>query len=146
MTNREFQQWLDHYGNAWAAGDPDAALQLFSPDAAYYETPFDAPMVGAAAIHRYWTEGAKNAQTDVTFEATPISFSGSTGFARWRATFRRVPSGTFVALDGVLSARFDDAMRCEEFREWWHRKETQSLIESRSNRSDSQPSGGRDSA
>lgn len=124
MTMQEFQQWLDRYGNAWVAGDPEAAVALFSADAAYYETPFAAPMIGAEAIRRYWTEGAKNAQTEVTFEATPVSLSGNTGFARWRATFRRVPSKTFVELDGVLAARFDDAMRCEQFREWWHRKET----------------------
>ena len=124
MKIRDFQQWLERYGKAWVEGDPDAVVQLFSADAAYYETPFDEPMIGTEAIRRYWTEGATKAQTDVTFEATPVSLSGSTGFARWRATFRRVPSKEFVELDGVLSARFDDAMRCEEFREWWHRRET----------------------
>ena len=126
MTNHDFQQWLDRYGGAWVAGDPDAVIQLFSADAAYYETPFDAPMIGTEAIHRYWTEGAKNAQTDVKFEATPVTLCGNTGLAHWRATFRRIPSKVSVELDGVLSARFDSAMRCEEFREWWHRKETQS--------------------
>lgn len=47
-----------------------------------------------------------------------------TGHAHWHATFTRVPAGTFVELDGVLMARFDAHMRCTEFREWWHRKET----------------------
>ncbi|OFZ88838.1 MAG: hypothetical protein A2V78_09750 [Betaproteobacteria bacterium RBG_16_64_18] len=46
MTIHDFQQWLDRYGDAWVAGDPDAAVQLFSSDAAYYETPFDEPMFG----------------------------------------------------------------------------------------------------
>ena len=124
VTIADFQRWLGRYGSAWVEADPDAAVRLFAADAAYYETPFDAPMTGAEAIHRYWTEGAKNAQRDVTFEATPISLSGNTGYACWRATFRRVPSDVFVELDGVLSARFDDDLRCEEFREWWHRKET----------------------
>jgi glyoxylase I family protein len=119
-----FQRWLDGYGQAWMTGDPQAAVQLFTPSAAYHETPFDSPMVGAEAIRRYWTEGAKNAQTDVQFEATPLWFDGTTGVARWRATFRRVPSMGFVELDGTLLARFDDEMRCEEFREWWHRRES----------------------
>jgi hypothetical protein len=124
MTMHDFQRWLERYGNAWVAGDPDAAATLFSAGAAYHETPFDEPMTGREAIHRYWTEGAKLGQTDIAFEAIPVLFSEGTGFARWRATFRRVPSGTRVELDGVLSARFDHAMHCEEFREWWHRKET----------------------
>lgn len=121
---RRFDQWLQAYGFAWSAGDPDGVAQLFSPEARYFETPFDAPMAGTAAIHRYWTEGAKNAQTQVAFKATVISFDGATGFAQWHATFRRVPSDVRVELDGVLRATFDDQMRCVEFREWWHRRES----------------------
>ena len=124
MTDMDFQRWLARYAEAWIAGNPDAVVYLFSVDAAYYETPFDEPMIGTSAIHKYWTDGAKNAQTDVTFRATPILLDGNTGFARWQATFRRVPSETFVELDGVLSARFDSEKRCDEFREWWHRRET----------------------
>jgi ketosteroid isomerase-like protein len=123
MTLQAFEQWLKRYGEAWVAGDPDAVVELFSPTAAYYETPFDAPMVGAGAIRQYWTDGAKNAQTHVRFEATPITFNDRTGYARWHATFERVPSAVAVELDGVLAATFDDHMRCEEFREWWHRRE-----------------------
>ena len=123
MTLEDFQRWLERYGRAWIEGDPDAVVELFSADAAYHETPFDDPMLGIEAIHRYWTAGAKEGQEEVTFAATPISMNQATGFARWRATFRRVPSGSFVELDGVLSARFDAAMRCVEFREWWHRRE-----------------------
>lgn len=124
MTHDDFQEWLDRYGAAWEAGDPDAAVRLFSPDAAYYETPFDAPMTGSAQIHKYWTEGAKNAQTDVKFQAYQSSLSGNTGFALWRASLRRVPSDILVELDGALSASFDGEGRCQEFREWWHRRET----------------------
>jgi SnoaL-like domain len=123
MTTGDFQHWLDLYGNAWVAGDSDAVVQLFTADAAYYETPFDAPMIGTQAIHRYWTEGAKSSQTDVTFQALPISFDQDTGCAHWRATFRRVPSRTFVELDGVLLVKFTAARRCQELREWWHRRE-----------------------
>lgn len=124
MTIRDFQDWLAQYGRAWVAGNPDAVTRLFASGAAYHETPFDPPMIGIDAIHRYWTDGAKNAQTDVQFEATAISFAENTGFAWWHATFRRVPSDVFVELDGILSARFDDTMLCDEFREWWHRKES----------------------
>lgn len=123
ITIHHFQLWLERYGRAWAERDPDAVVQLFSANAVYYEEPFDDPMVGPDAIRRYWTEGAKNGQADVTFGATPISVDQDTGFALWQATFRRVPSGTSVELEGVLSARFDEEMRCTEFREWWHRRE-----------------------
>jgi len=123
-THHSFDRWLQRYGDAWTEGDPAAAAQLFSPEAAYFETPFDPPMIGTAAILRYWAEGAKSAQTQVTFGGTVVSFDGTTGFAQWHARFRRVPSHVLVELDGVLRATFDDKMRCVEFREWWHRRES----------------------
>jgi len=119
-----FGSWLHRYGEAWIAGDPQAALKLFTDDAAYYETPFEPPMVGSDAIRRYWTEGAQDSQRNVTFAAQPIGFGGDTAYARWQATFVRLPLGSFVELDGVLAVSFAPDGRCCEFREWWHRRET----------------------
>jgi len=81
-------------------------------------------MIGHEAIRQYWTEGAMSAQRNVRFSAHPLAFDGRTGYALWTATFERVPSGVLVELDGVLSAAFDEQMRCELFREWWHRRES----------------------
>jgi len=123
ITTLRFEEWLARYGAAWRAGDPAAAVRLFTEDAAYHETPYEPPMVGHAAIARYWTEGAQQTQADVTFDATVIALVNDTGYARWQATFRRLPSNHRVELDGVLMARFVDDC-CGEFREWWHRRET----------------------
>lgn len=122
-----FRDWLRRYGRAWIAGDPQAAIELFTPQAAYHETPFDPPMLGEEAIRRYWTEGAQDGQREVTFEAQPIGLHGDTGYARWQATFVRLPGRSSVELDGVLAARFAADGRCCEFREWWHRRESPPL-------------------
>ena len=124
MVTGTFERWLERYGQAWESGSPESVLDLFSERAEYFETPFDPPMVGHDAIRRYWTEGAKETQRHVRFSAQPIAFDGESGHALWRATFERVPSGSRVELEGVLSARFDSGMRCVVFREWWHRRET----------------------
>jgi len=123
MTRGDFEQWLERYGEAWKSGSPDAAVQLFSADARYHETPFEEPMIGRNAIHAYWTMGAQDGQTAVSFSATIVAFEGPEGFAHWQAEFTQVPSGRRVRLDGVLSARFDDDDKCITFREWWHRHE-----------------------
>ena len=125
MTMNDFRRWLDRYGEAWMARDPAAVVALFSAGAAYYETPFDQPMVGSRAIHQYWTDGAEQSQRGVSFEATPIALERDRGLAHWRASFYRVPSDVFVELDGILSASFDETQHCVEFREWWHRREHQ---------------------
>lgn len=124
MTASAFEHWLQRYGKAWESGSPEDALCLFSTDAKYFETPFDPPMVGHGAIREYWTEGAKNSQTDIRFTAQPISYDGRIGYALWHASFVRAASGVRVELDGVLSAQFDSQMQCVVFKEWWHRRET----------------------
>lgn len=123
MRVDEFNQWLAAYGRAWETGDSAAVVALFAPDAAYYETPFDPPMVGLAAIETYWREGAGLAQRDVAFGFDVVAIRGNRGLSHWTASFVRVPSGVRVRLDGILSARFDADGRCVEFREWWHRRE-----------------------
>ncbi|MDJ0955850.1 MAG: nuclear transport factor 2 family protein, partial [Arenicellales bacterium] len=99
-------------------------IKLFSPDTEYFETPFVEPLVGQTALHDYWTKGARDSQTEVTFSATSLFVSDHQGFARWQAGFTRRRTGRRVHLDGTLLAQFDDNLRCTEFREWWHRKET----------------------
>lgn len=123
MNTKDFQEWLDRYGRAWMEGNPATVLELFADDAAYYEEPFQPPMVGREAIRRYWTEGAQEGQTDITFQFSIIAVKEETGYAYWRATFTRLPANTHVELDGVLAAKFNEAKQCTEFREWWHRRE-----------------------
>jgi len=124
LSLAEFGNWLDAYGAAWEAGDADAAVELFTDDAEYHETPFAAPMVGAKDIHRYWVEGAGEAQKDVKFSHEALAVAGNVGLARWHASFVRIRTGKHVELDGFLLAEFARAGKCSVFREWWHRRET----------------------
>lgn len=123
MDEHGFDRWLKGYGDAWERQDPDAAVRLFAGEAKYYETPFDAPMVGLDAVREYWSEGAA-AQRDIHFAYDLLALVDNTGIARWTSSFTRVPSGVVVRLDGMLSALFDKDGLCVEFREWWHREET----------------------
>lgn len=124
MNQNELEAWLERYGQAWENRDPEAAAALFSEDARYYETPFIAPAQGRDGVREYWAHATRN-QSDVTFSHDIVSVSGGLGIARWWATFRRVPSGVMVRLDGVFLLEFDDEGLCRELREWWHKVETQ---------------------
>jgi len=123
ISLHEFEKWLDAYGLAWQSGDAQAAIELFTDDAAYYENPFDDPMVGKEAIHRYWNEGAGESQEDVCYSHKALAVAESKGLAQWQATFTRLPTRNQVELDGFLVAEFDGAGKCSVFREWWHRRE-----------------------
>ncbi|CAN5836463.1 hypothetical protein BH23ACT10_BH23ACT10_22980 [soil metagenome] len=122
MTAQSFDMWLEAYGRAWIDGDPEAVVQLFTKDAAYFETPFDPPMIGHDTIRTYWHEGAELGQRDVRFSHDVVAVEADVAIARWHAVFVRTDDGTVVELDGVLLAEFDDAGRCRQFREWWHRR------------------------
>ncbi len=128
ITLRDFEDWLDKYGQAWERGDAERVIRLFTDDANYYETPFDKPMNGHEAIHRYWSEGAGQSQKDVQFSAQILAVGEDFGIARWQAKLVRVPSGKQVALDGVLLASLDEWGKCKVFREWWHRIEREEYM------------------
>ncbi len=120
MNETEFRTWLDSYGRAWEARDPEAAAALFSEDVRYYETPFLAPAEGRDGVRDYWAN-ATGGQSDVAFSYELVSVSGDRGIARWWATFRRISSGARIALDGIFLLEFDDEGLCRELREWWHK-------------------------
>ena len=123
MDYESFQAWLEAYGRAWEGHESAAVDRLYSEDVLYYETPFEEPMRGRAAVRDYSAQAAAT-QKDVRFSADVLSVDQDTGMARWRASFTRVPSGVRVELDGIAAVTFDDAGRCREFREWWHRRES----------------------
>lgn len=125
LTLDGFKKWLDLYGQASRDRDPQAAAELFSPDAQYFETPFDEPMIGRDAIYQYWS-GAAQSLRDVQFSYQILAVKQNLGLARWQANFVPASLGARIALDGVLLAEFDDQGKCSLFREWWHRQEIDS--------------------
>jgi hypothetical protein len=113
------EAWLERYGSAWETRDAALAASLFTADATYQETPFDAAMAGREAISDYWSKVTAD-QRDIEFGARPIALSGDTGIAEWTATFRSAASGATIELSGAFVLRFDDAGLCASLREWWH--------------------------
>ena len=127
LTHEHFQHWLESYGRASAENDPHASANLFTKNAAYYETPFAEPMVGRDAILQYWDKGAQSLKNkESTFEI--LSVQDQCGIARWQSRFTVIESGKRLALDCVFLVEFDDG-KCSEFREWWHICEDKSHVE-----------------
>jgi hypothetical protein len=95
---------------------------LFSEDAVYRVGPFAEPWTGRERIVAEWTSDPEG-QTDLTFEAEPLLGAGDRWVAHWKMTFRtRAAPHSTTELDGLLVLRFDEARRCTEHREWYHRR------------------------
>lgn len=123
MTYHEFQSWLDAYGRAWQACDANAAADLFTDNASYFETPFVEPLRGRAEILAYWSHVART-QEQIRFKNEILAVTPQQGIAHWWASFVRVPEGTRVKLDGIFVITLNPEGRCETLREWWQRKQT----------------------
>lgn len=119
LTTEAFDRWLAAYGWASATDDALASAQLFSEDARYYESPFDAPLVGRRAIYDYWAAGARDLTgRSSTYEI--LAVQETMGIARWRARFVVKATGAAMALDCIFLTEFDAAGLCCCLREWWH--------------------------
>ena len=117
MDAEALRAWLDAYGRAWETRDPDAAVELFSEDATYRETPFGVVMEGRDAIRSYWQE-IPETQRDISFGADILGLDPA--LVHWWSSYTRIRDDAPVRLDGVFLLEFDDASRCTKLREWWH--------------------------
>jgi hypothetical protein len=119
LTPSVLESWLARYKQAWEQRDPEQAAALFTENAPYRETPFDAPKAGRAGIRDYWATVTAD-QRNVDFKSAVVAVNGQTGVARWSASLTSAASGARVELDGVFVLTFDGNGLCSELREWWH--------------------------
>jgi uncharacterized protein (TIGR02246 family) len=122
MHREALKHWLDSYGRAWMARDPQAAAALYADDATYQVTPFEEPLRGRAAIHEYWV-GVSRTEEKIQFDYEILAITEESGIARWRASFVRVPPGLETKLDGIFLISLDSTGRCKSLREWWHKQQ-----------------------
>jgi hypothetical protein len=119
LTPTSLENWLARYEQAWERRDAEQAAALFTENARYQEMPFDEPKMGRAGIRNYWTTVTAD-QRDIDFKSQVIAVKGTTGVARWSATFSSAASGARIELDGVFVLEFAPDGLCRELREWWH--------------------------
>lgn len=117
-----FSEWLRRYGRAWEARDASRFSNLFSADALYYWTPFEAPKKGRDEIAGAFSK-AVGRQRDIEFGARVLYVEARLGAAHWSCALTRVATGRRVHIDGVLVVQFDQGGLAVSFREWWHSDE-----------------------
>lgn len=124
MDHDTFKSWLDAYGRAWEARDPQAAVELYAEDGIYQVTPFVEPLRGRKSIFEYWSQVART-EREVRFGYEVLAVNPDRGIARWWASFVRVPPGLKTKLDGIFLISLDSEHRCQTLREWWHKQQDQ---------------------
>jgi uncharacterized protein (TIGR02246 family) len=120
MDRKTFENWMDAYTRAWEDRDPEAAADLFTADANYFETPFEAPARGRGGIRDYWSDATRY-QEGIEFSYEVLATTENAGIAHWHTVFTRLTANSTVELDGIFLVELDADGRCTEFREWWHK-------------------------
>ena len=118
VTEASVAEWLAAYGEAWETRDAEAAAALFTPDATYRESPFEAAFDSRSAIREYWSRVTAD-QRDVSFTSDVVTTFESSAVAHWSARFASVSAGSTINLDGVFLLEFGDDGLCSSLKEWW---------------------------
>ena len=112
-------EWLDAYGAAWEARDPEAAAELFTEDALYQWGPFGRRLRGRIMIREAWAEAVET-QANVKFGYEVLTATARGGIARWWCSMD-VPSRNVRSRDeGIFRLAFDDSGLCTSLEEWFN--------------------------
>ena len=118
MDRESVQVWLDKYVEAWRTYDPAQIGNLFSEDALYFYSPFDAPLRGREAIVADWLK-EPNATGSWEARYVPVAVEGNVGVAQGRTRYFGSDGAVEREFDNIFVLHFDEAGRCKRFTEWY---------------------------
>jgi ketosteroid isomerase-like protein len=105
-------EWVRGYEAAWRASDSAAVARLFTEDARYRRSPYEASEVGHAAIRAFWSQDEGQ---PFTVSADAIAVEGRNAVVRLEVHYGEPSNQEYRDL-WVL--RFADDGRVEDFEEW----------------------------
>ncbi|MFI5274809.1 MAG: YybH family protein [Ktedonobacterales bacterium] len=120
MNRADVAAWLDAYSHAWETYDPDEIGALFSADADYFDSPYDAPVHGREAIVARWLNVRRDPPGTYRGRYEPVVVEGDQAVANGRSQYF-LPDGVTLRteFDNLFLLRFDASGQCSEFHEWY---------------------------
>lgn len=110
---------IARFKEGWEKGNVDTMANLFTEDAIFLPSPFDAPLKGTEAIKQYWRD-VPTEQSEITFRYGEIFMIGPWFSTEFKCTFRRRRTGEPVDVRGALFCETTDG-KISEMRMYWHR-------------------------
>lgn len=110
---------IDAFGKAWEKAKVDAMLEVFTPGAAFLESPFAAPITGIDGIRGYWQDVPYH-QSEITFSSGEIYAAGPWFSTEFKVVYRRRRTGEWVDARGAIFCE-TDGEKISEMRMYWIR-------------------------
>ena len=111
----QFTAWIDTYEKAWRTEGIKELGGLFTDDASYQAAPFDDPLVGLAAIAKFWDAEREGPDETFTMQFEIVAAQDLTAVARINVVYGEPPQRTYRDLWVITLA--EDG-RCRAFEEW----------------------------
>lgn len=112
-------EWLDAYGKAWEAGDPQAACDLFTEDAVFQWGPFGRKLRGRVMIREAWAE-AHEQQDNAAFGYEVLTATQRGGIVRWWCSAEVAAEQLRIHTEGIFRLAFDEDGLCRSLDEWFN--------------------------
>ncbi len=111
MDHAQVMSWVQAYEDGWRAQDVEAVRRLFSEQASYRRSPYDAPLVGHRAIEEFWRDDGGT----FTISARPVAVEAATAVVRVVVRYGDPVAQEYTDL---WLLRFATDGRVEDFEEW----------------------------
>jgi ketosteroid isomerase-like protein len=108
-------QWVADYESAWRTAGTEGLAELFSEDATYLQSPYEAPIIGIDAIRRMWDEERDGYDEIFTLVPEIVAVEGDTAVVRAEVRYGNPVRQEYRDL-WVL--RLNGRGRCSWFEEW----------------------------
>jgi ketosteroid isomerase-like protein len=118
-SREQFEALVAQFAKGWEKGDADQMLEVFTPDALFYPSPFDPPARDHAGIRTYWKDIPLE-QAEISCRYGEIFVVGPWFATEYKCTFRRRRTGEPVDLRGAMFCETRDE-KISEMRLYWHR-------------------------
>lgn len=118
LTRDEFATWLGRYIAAWRSRDAGAIGGLFSEDCSYSYRAGKAVVNGREAIVGAWLADEDERRWEAHYEPLAIDQEVHVAIG-WTRYFDA--EGPRDEYSNIFVCRFDEAVQCMEFTEWWMR-------------------------
>ncbi|WP_240337157.1 VOC family protein [Rufibacter psychrotolerans] len=112
LTPVRFTAWLEAMQTALSENNAAALQQLFSVDVRLLESPFAAPVFGAAKIKQHW-DNVMGLFANVSY--TLVGVQGEIGYAQLEGTWGSTDT---VVYSAMLALKFNPAGLCTEIVVW----------------------------
>lgn len=114
-----FLKWLAAFGKHVENGETKPLTALFSADAVFYPSPFDAPIRGCEALEAFFSQ-TLGARESIKFKSEIIKAAPDANWAHWACGFIRAGTDDPVRQEGVMKVTFDRVGACVELQQWWN--------------------------